>query len=438
MFNKVIHPLLIILLFSTSLMAKEERGEFYLKNGTKVIYRRIEANKIGSLNLFVRGGCLNLTKETMGLEALTLKLMLRGSKRYPKERLEKELSQMGTRFNASSGYDYSYLNMTCLSRYFDRSLDIFSDCILNPLFDAQELSLLQGKLIADLKRKYADPDEMVWYKANETLMRDHPYINYQEGSPQTIEGFNQDDLFRYKGKVIKTGQVFLVYVGDLSQGDLDKELNRAFGAIPRGDYSLPPIPPFEDRTNQIIVAEKPGLTTAYIAGKFPAPSPSDPDFPALQIAMRLLSTNLDLSLRTKHALTYATWSFATSYRRPWGGVYISTAKPNEAIKLIYSEIDKMKKEPPPQEELRNQITRYITLFYYRNETAESQAQNLGAAEFSYGDWSYHYRWVDDLKKVSPQDVLRMMGKYFTHLKLGVYTDSEKMPIQKDLFLSFGG
>jgi len=30
-----------------------------------------------------------------------------------------------------------------------------------------------------------------------------------------------------------------------------------------------------------------------------------------------------------------------------------------------------------------------------------------------------------------------MGKYFTHLKIGVYTDSERMPIQRELFLSFG-
>lgn len=437
MFKKAIVILVVFLLSALPLMAKEEGSQFYLNNGIKVIFRQIEASQIGSLSLFVRGGCLNLTKELMGLEKLTLKLMLRGSKGYPKDRLDKELSQMGTRFTSSSGYDYSYLNMTFLDRYFDRSLDIFSDCILNPLFDLKELSLLQGKLVAGLKRRYADADEMVWYKANEALMEGHPYINYQDGTPETIEGFTGEDLLGYRARVIKTGQVFLVYVGGLSQGDLEKRLNEAFKAIPRGDYNPPPLSQFKGGTNQLVVAEKPGLPTAYIAGKFVAPPPTSPDYPALQVGMRLLSTNLGLSLRTKHALTYATWSFATNYRRPWGGVYISTAKPNEAIKLIYSEIEKMKKNPPPQDELRNQLTRYITLFYYRNETAESQVQNLGAAEISYGDWRYHYRWIDELKKVTPQDVLRAMGKYFTHLKIGVYTDSERMPIQRELFLSFG-
>ena len=150
-----------------------------------------------------------------------------------------------------------------------------------------------------------------------------------------------------------------------------------------------------------------------------------------------MSTNLDLSLRTKHALTYATWSFATNYKRPWGGVYISTSKPNEAIRIIYSEIEGMKKDPPPADELRNQITRYITLFYLRNETAESQVQNIGQAEISYGDWRYNYRWVEELRKVTPEDVRRVMRRYFTYLKLGVYTDSQKMPIQRELFLSFG-
>lgn len=437
MFKKAIFILVVFLLSTLPLMAKEEGGQFYLNNGIKVIFRPIKASQIGSLSLFIRGGCLNLTKETMGLEKSTLQLMLKGSKRYPKDRLDKELSQMGTRFTSSSGYDYSYLNMTFLDRYFDRSLDIFSDCILNPLFDLKELSLLQGQLVSQLKRKYADADEMVWYKANEVLMKGHPYINYQEGTPETIEGFTEEDLLGYRARVIKTGQIFLVYVGGPSQGDLEKRLNRAFGAIPKGDYDPPPLPQFRDETNQLVVAEKPGLPTAYIAGKFAAPPPSSPDYPALQVGMRLLSTNLDLSLRTKHALTYATWSFATSYRKPWGGVYISTAKPNEAIKLIYSEIEKMKKNPPPQDELRNQLTRYVTLFYYRNETAENQVQNLGAAEISYGDWRYHYRWIDELKKVTPQDVLRAMSKYFTHLKIGVYTDSERMPIQRELFLSFG-
>ncbi len=435
--KRIIYGLLLLLLLLPSIRAEEQRGEFHLKNGIKVIYRRIEPSQIGSLGLFIRGGSLNLNQELMGLEELTLKLMLKGSKKFPKERLEGELNRMGTRFSTDSRYDYSRLSMTFLERYFDRSLEIFSDCVMEPTFDLKELELLKGKLVAGLKRKYANPDDMVWYKANETLMKGHPYINYQEGTPETIGKFTREDLLQYKAKIINAGQVFLVYVGRVDKEDLQKKLNRSFGKIPQAVYNPPPLPPFTDGKTEIRIADDPGLPTAYIAGKFAAPPPSHPDFPALWVGMRLLSTNLDLSLRTKHALTYATWSFATNYKRPWGGVYISTSKPNEAIRLIYSEIEGMKKDPPPADELRNQITRYITLFYLRNETAESQVQNLGQAEISYGDWRYNYRWVEKLRKVTPEDVRRVMRKYFTYLKLGIYTDSQKMPIQRELFLSFG-
>src|SRR5713101_8101903 len=101
-------------------------------NGLKVLVKRREGSQSVAAGLFIRGGAENITAENAGIEAFMLSVASEASAIFPRDRMRKELSHMGTAIGAGVNYDYSALSMTSTRANFDRSWEIFTDVILRP------------------------------------------------------------------------------------------------------------------------------------------------------------------------------------------------------------------------------------------------------------------------------------------------------------------
>ena len=124
--------ILISIIFCTSVFAQDIQS--FEINGLKVILKQNTSNDIISANMFFKGGVTVLTEDQAGIENLTLVVAQKATKNYPKEQLNAELESMNSQINSNSNQDYSSLNLLCVKQNFEKSWNIFSDIILNPLF----------------------------------------------------------------------------------------------------------------------------------------------------------------------------------------------------------------------------------------------------------------------------------------------------------------
>src|SRR5688572_12999162 len=69
-------------------------------NGMKVLIKRRPGTPTVAAGLFFRGGVANTTAENAGIESLTLSSSVEGSKSYPRQKLRKETTKVGTVINA--------------------------------------------------------------------------------------------------------------------------------------------------------------------------------------------------------------------------------------------------------------------------------------------------------------------------------------------------
>src|SRR5437899_10186095 len=81
-------------------------------NGLKVLVKRREGSQTVAAGLFIRGGVENINADNAGIESLMLNVASEASTGFPRERLRKELSRMGTVIGESVSYDYSVLSLT--------------------------------------------------------------------------------------------------------------------------------------------------------------------------------------------------------------------------------------------------------------------------------------------------------------------------------------
>lgn len=132
--------------------------EEFTINGLKVVLKKNTANAIIATHLYIRGGVLNLTPETAGLESLLFEAAVKGTAKFPKEKLNAELARMGAQITGESNRDYGVMRMRCVKTHFSAAWDIFADVITNPALDPQEVELARERLLASLRQRQDNPD----------------------------------------------------------------------------------------------------------------------------------------------------------------------------------------------------------------------------------------------------------------------------------------
>jgi len=223
--------LLILIIFCASVFAQDIQS--FEINGLKIILKQNTSNDIISANMFFKGGVSVLTEDQAGIENLTLVVAQKATKNYPKEQLNAELESMNSQINSNSNQDYSSLNLLCVKQNFEKSWNIFSDIILNPLFSEDDLNLERDKIIANVKQVNDNPDAYLQKIANEEFYIDHPYSVSVNGTETTLSSFTKKDVSDFYSQRLKTSNMLLVVVGNVTKYKAKKAIEEVLDADSR-------------------------------------------------------------------------------------------------------------------------------------------------------------------------------------------------------------
>src|SRR5688572_18686456 len=177
---------LSVFLLAGILSVSAQTREF-TAGGMKVIFKP-SPKEVISVRLFVDGGTANYPKEQEGIEALALMTAIQGgTKTRDKIKFQTEADKIGAHFNSATTYDFGSIEMTCLSTFFDKSWDLFTDAVLNPAFDPKEFAIVKEQLIAAAKNLEADPDAHLKNLAMENVFEGKNYSKQPDGTSASLQ-----------------------------------------------------------------------------------------------------------------------------------------------------------------------------------------------------------------------------------------------------------
>jgi zinc protease len=387
-------------------------------NGLKVILKTNPANDIISVQLYLRGGVANITEATQGIEPLTFGIAAKGSKKYPKEVLNKIIDRTGARISNSATRDYTSISLRCLKRDFNELWDIFADVVMNPALDTVDVALIREDLLSGIRQRKDSPDGQLAELTDEVFYKGHPYQLDPNGTEATVSAITVDQMRKHLAAQLQTSKLLLVVVGNVAKADLMKQVEGTFGTLPRGGYT-PTMPvPIKHGAPTLKVVEK-QIPTNYIQGTFSAPNLADADQYAMRVAMDVLQWRLFEEVRTKRNLSYAPASGFENQLANRGYIYVTAVQPDTTIKVMLGELKKLQTEPVTAKVLKDRITLFLTNYYLRNETNASQASFLAMFELAGLGWQAGDKFIDNVKKVTAEDVQRVANKYFHNLQFVV-------------------
>ncbi|HVS21460.1 MAG TPA: pitrilysin family protein, partial [Pyrinomonadaceae bacterium] len=399
-------------------------------NGMKVLVKRREGSQTVAAGLFIRGGSENINANNAGIESFMLSAASEASAGFPRDRMRKELSRMGTVIGDSASYDYSVLSMTSTRANFDHSWEVFTDVALRPLFTKIDFTLLQARLVTALHDEADDPDTYLQRLQEQVAYVGHPYLNRPEGTPENISRMTADDLRAYHQKIMQTSQLLLVIVGDLDATQLKPRIAASFGKLPRGDYKVQAPPQLSFSSSTVDVTSRP-IPTNYVQGFFTAPPITSPDIYPMHVASSILRDRVFEEVRVKRNLSYAPEAFLRSQSANIGGIYVTAVDANQAVRVMLNEIARLQHEPINQDDIKAVVAQFLTAYYMGQETNAAQAAGLAQYELVGGGWHNSLLFLEKLRAVTPADVQRVAQKYMRNIRFVVLGNPAQ--IDKNVF-----
>ena len=404
-------------------------------NGLKVIVKRRAGSQTTAAGLFIRGGVGNISSSNAGVEAFMLNVASEASASFPRERMRKETSRMGTVIGESVNYDYSALSMVATRANFDRSWEIFTDVALNPSFTKDDVALVQTRILAGLQGEADEPDSFLQRLQERVAYVGHPYLNRPEGTTENITRLTADDLRAYHQKIMQTSRLLLVIVGDLDAAQLKTRIAASFGKLPRGDYKPLTTPQLSFPSSTVDVTTR-ELPTNYIQGMFTAPPITSPDIYPMRVASSLLRDRVFEEVRVKRNLSYAPDAFLRNQSANIGGLYVTAVDANQAVRVMLNEITRLQREPIGRDDINAVIAQFLTTYYIGQETNAAQAAELAQYELIGGGWRNSLTFLERLRAVTPADVQRVSQKYMRNIRFVVLGNPKQ--IDKEVFVGQPG
>ena len=394
-------------------------------NGITVILRRNTATEVVAANLYLLGGVRQLTPATAGIEAMVLATSERGTRHFPGAAVRQRTARLGSTISVEASDDWSAIGLHAIRATFDSTWAIFADRIMAPTLDANEFSLVRDQFLTIARERNTQPDDAATQLADSLLYVNHPNAVSPTGTPESISALTVAQLRQYQAQQFVTSRMLLVVVGNVERAQVERLVRATLSTMPKGTYKWS-APPAVTTNGRALAVDNRALPTNYLLGYVPGPAATDPDYSALRVATAVLSGRLFTEVRSRRNLSYAVEAPFLERGHAIGGLYVTTVDPNQVLRIMRQELTTLQTESVDPVGLKRLEQQFITEYYLKNETNADQANVLARAELYQGDFRAADRFMEGLRRVTPEDVRRVARRYLRDFRFAYVGDVSRL------------
>jgi zinc protease len=359
-----------------------------LPNGLRVIVVEHHEQPMVNLRLLVGAGSAQDPGTKPGVASLVAALLDQGSARHSARGMADAVDAIGGDLRTGAGTDLSYAYITVLKDGFATGLDLLSEVVRTPAFEAPELERVRQQALSALTVAYDDPGYLASSAFDRLVYGFHPYGNPGQGTPGSLAAIDRGDLVAFHERYFAPNNAILAIVGDVSPDAAFAAVERVFG--PWARRAIVPVIPIEPPPpeRRIIVIDKPGAVQTAIRAGHLSIRRGDRNFNAVDLAVRLLggegANRLQQVLRVELGLTYSATADLRSYRS-LGDIVAATDTRADAtaqtLRALVDEFTRLRRDPAGERELANARSYITGNFVLSLETPDSIATQVLTAVF---------------------------------------------------------
>ena len=409
----------LLLILPATIFALEVK-EYRLENGLKVLIIETHKAPVATFQVWYRTGSIDEPAGKSGLSHLLEHMMFKGTPRYGPAVFSKIIQKNGGTDNAYTTKDYTVYFELFSSDRITLAIELEADRMQNLTLDPKEVLSERSVVIEERRLRYEDdPQNSLFEEVVAATYKAHPYQRPVIGWMSDLESIEKDDLYKYYKANYLPSNAIIVIVGDVKADQIIEDVKKSFGHIypgplKKGFASSEPIQRGEKRILLRREAESPYLLIAYHTPAFP-----HEDSYALNVLSLILSGGK--SSRLYKSLVYekkialdVDADYDGFNKDPYLFFLDATVSPgkniNDVEEALCTEIEKIKKRPPSEQEVQKAKNQIEASFIMEQDSIYLEAMKYGMFEIL-GSWRLIDRYLEGMRKVTPEDVTSVAKKY---------------------------
>src|SRR6266404_1365094 len=361
-----------------------------LPNGLSIITEEMKHIRSISIGIWIKTGSRDEDLQWNGISHFVEHMVFKGTQHRSAEDIARQVDSIGGNIDAFTAKECVSFSVKVLDEHLPIALDVLSDLVLNPVFDAQDITRERGVILEEIKMDEDNPDYLVHEIFTQNFWKDHPLGRPILGTRDTVKRFERAPVFDFYSQRFAPGNVI------------------------NGFHSAPPkIAP------KIILRNKKSLEQVQICVGVPSYPITHEKRHSSYILNTLLgggmSSRLFQNIRERQGLAYAIYSDLSPYRDTGClSVYAGTSRESAAkvVRSVVSEFRKLKSDAVSGEELRRAKDQLKGSLMLSLESSTARMSNLARQEMYFDRFYTLDELIEKIESVTAEELQGLANEFF--------------------------
>lgn len=410
---------------------------YTLPNGMKVTLVPYGIIPKVTASVAVDAGGINEGKDHIGIAGVTADLMKEGTQALTSEQLADATARMGSTLDVTAGADQTIAGLDVLSEFGPDAVGILADVLQHPRLPESELPRLKNDALRQIAVRSSRPQTIALMYFRKILYGDHPY-GIVIPTAGDIQKITLQDVKDYYGANFCAQRAHVYVAGRFDSAAVKKAISEKFGAWEKGKPRVQNVPSVKPQ-HVLEVMDRPGAPQSTLIVGLPVAAPNSPDAIPLGVTNALLggsfNSRITANIREQKGYTYSPRSEVS---RRYHDAYwaesadVTTQYTGASLKEIFTEVDRLKGEPPTAPELKG-IQNYLSgVFVIQNSSRGALIGQLQYVDLQGLGEDYLKTYVAKVNGVTPTDVQKLTGEYIKPEKMTIVVVGDKSKITDQL------
>ncbi len=392
-----------------------------LSNGMVVYIAEDRMLPVFDLTITLRVGAAFDPADKVGIAGLTGEQMRDGGTQdMTPEELDEKVEFLAARLFSNIGDTSGAAGVSCLSKDIDAGLELLGSMLRYPRFDETRLRLAKERRLQNIKRRN-DATEAIERSEWSFLMYGDDHFANRFETAASLSAITREDLMSVHRKYVHPANMIIAVAGDFDRKVMLDKLEKLFAGWPAGEPAPRKFEAAQYKPKPgVYVVNKPDVNQGRVSIGHIGVMRGSPDEFALQVMNGILGASgfrsrIVARVRSDEGLAYNSGSrFGQGTWYPGDFRAWFQSKSNScayATKIVLDEIERLRNEKVTQKDVEDTVNFYVESFPQR---FQSKMSILGAYvddEYTGRDPIYWQAYIENLKKVTPEDVQRVAQKY---------------------------
>lgn len=395
-----------------------------LPNGLIILSEEMRHIRSVAIGIWMKSGSRDEDLQFNGISHFTEHMVFKGTKTRSAQQIAREVDSIGGNIDAFTGKETICFNIKVLDEHLPIAIDILSDLVLNPVFNAKDIAREKGVILEEIKMDEDNPDYLVHEIFTQNFWKDHPLGKPILGTKETVRSFKQENLLDFYRQRFAPNNIIISAAGNLNHGRFAELIRERFAplkSVPNGYHQVAPAV-----TPRIITRNKKELEQVQLCLGVPSHPISHEKRYVSYILNTVLgggmSSRLFQKIREDQGLVYAIYSDLNPYRDTgvltiYAGTSVESTP--KVVESVMAEFHELKETPLSDEEVRRAKDQLKGSLMLSLESSTARMSNLARQEMYFDRFFSLDETIEQIESVTAAELSEMANQLFQTDKIAV-------------------